>query len=276
MQIVFELAHNLLRRHSARPAAVGVSFGGPVDFMRGIVRLSHHVPGWEEVPLRQLVEVEFGAPAAVDNDANCGALGEWRYAAGRAESGAPSLLYMTVSTGIGGGWVIGGQVYRGADGMAGEIGHVTVDPAGPVCVCGRRGCLEVLASGPAIARRALERLAAEPEAGLELRRLSGGEPGAVTAEMISQAAAAGDTLAESVLLAAARDLGRGIGSALSLMNPAVVVLGGGVSKSGERWWAQVRESARASTLPEISARIEPAALGGDAPLWGAAALVAVQ
>jgi glucokinase len=277
LKIVFDIAHDLLRRHDARPAAIGVSFGGPVDFTRGVVRLSHHVAGWESIPLRERVEAEFGAPAGVDNDANCGAVGEWLYGAGR-EAGAnfASLLYMTVSTGIGGGWVIGGEVYRGADGMAGEIGHITVDPSGPICVCGRRGCLEVLACGTAIARRARERLSVEPMAGAELRRLSGGAPEAVTSEMVSRAAAAGDALAEAVLLEAARDLGRGIGSALSLMNPALVVLGGGVTRAGKGWWAAVRQAARASTLPEISAPIVPAALGEDAPLWGAVALVAVK
>ena len=269
LAIVLGLAHDFLAAHPGRLAAVGVSFGGPVDFSLGLVRLSHHVPGWENLPLRDRLQAEFGAPVSVDNDANAGALGEWRFGAGQDCS---SLLYLTVSTGIGGGWVLDGQPYRGVDGMAGEIGHTQVDPNGPLCVCGRRGCLEVLACGPAIARRARERLQAEPQLGAGLRRLIENDLAALTAERVSRAAAEGDALAEEVLLAGARDLGTGIGNALSLMNPQRIVLGGGVAKSGEKYWAEVRRAARANTLPEISVDIVPAALGDDAPLWGAIAL----
>lgn len=173
---------------------------------------------------------------------------------------------------MGGGWVLDGRIYHGADSMAGEIGHTIVDPNGPVCICGRRGCVEILACGPAIARRARERLEAEPAAGAHLRELIQNDLSALTAERVSRAALEGDVLAEEVLLAAARALGTGIGNALSLMNPQRVVLGGGVTKSGEAWWAEVRRAACANTLPEISADIVPAALGDDAPLWGAAAL----
>ncbi len=267
------LARELLAAHPGRLAAVGVSFGGPVDFASGVVRLSHHVPGWEAVRLRDQLKVEFGVPVAVDNDANLGALGEWRFGAGQAETQqVASLLYITVSTGVGGGWVLEGRIFHGVDGMAGEIGHTVVDPNGPPCICGRRGCVEILACGPAIARRARERLEAEPKAGAHLRELIQNDLAALTAERVSRAASVGDALAEEVLLAAARDLGTGIGNALSLMNPQRVVLGGGVTKSGEAWWAEVRRAARANTLPEISADIVPAALGDDAPLWGAAAL----
>ncbi|MEP7357805.1 MAG: ROK family protein, partial [Anaerolineales bacterium] len=126
-----------------RPAAVGVSFGGPVDYSSGTVRLSHHVPGWENMPLVQRLRGEFGAPVQVDNDANVAALGEYRFGAGQ---GCHSLLYVTVSTGVGGGWVLAGQIWRGHEGMAGEIGHTVVDPAGPLCLCGKRGCVERMAS----------------------------------------------------------------------------------------------------------------------------------
>ncbi len=267
--IVLGMARALLVAHPGRLAAVGVSFGGPVNFQQGVVRLSHHVPGWENWPLRQQLQAEFGARVSVDNDANVGALGEWRFGAGQ---GCLSLLYMTVSTGIGGGWVLEGRPYRGADGMAGEIGHTIVNPSGAACVCGRHGCLEIMACGPAIARRARERLEAEPGAGAILRRLIQNDLTALTAEQVSRATLEKNALAEDVLLAAARDLGTGIGSALSLMNPQRVVLGGGVTKAGERWWAEVRRAVRANTLPEISAEVVPAALGDDAPLWGAIAL----
>ncbi len=251
------------------PAAIGVSFGGPVDARRGRVILSHHVPGWEDTPLREQLQEALGAPASVDNDANVAALGEYRYGAGQ---GCASLLYVTVSTGVGGGWVLDGRIFSGADGMAGEIGHTVVDPQGPPCICGRRGCAEAMACGPALARRARERLAAEPGAGERLRTVVGGDLNAVTGERVAHAAADGDTLAQQVLDDAARALGLCIGTAITLMNPERVVVGGGVAKSGESYWRSLRAAARANTLPQMRVDIVPAALGDDAPLWGAAAL----
>jgi glucokinase len=266
------MALGLLTQVPGRLAAIGVSFGGPVDATRGLVRLSHHVPGWEEVPLRDQLQAEFGVPAAVDNDANVAALGEWRFGAGQ---GAESLLYVTISTGIGGGWVLGGRIWGGADGMAGEIGHMIVRPGGALCDCGRRGCLEAEACGRAIAAKMRERL----EAGnwkLEnppiLVTLTAGRLEAITAQHVAQAAATGDTLAQAILDDAARMLGLGLSAAISLLNPERVVLGGGVTKSGERWWQIVRATARDHVLPQARVDIVPAALGDDAPLWGAAAL----
>lgn len=266
---ILALARCLLAEIKARPAAVGVSFGGPVDAAQGLVLLSHHVPGWEDFPLAAWLRGEFGTPAAVDNDANAGALGEWRFGAGQ---GCASLLYVTVSTGIGGGWVLDGRVYHGADSLAGEIGHMTVEPGGPPCACGRRGCLEALAAGPAIARRARERLRAAPGRGARLLELAGGDVDAVTAKEVSQAADLGDPLAQEVLDEAARALGLGLAAAIVLVNPQRVVVGGGVSKAGERYFAAVREAARAHVLPGMTVDVVPAALGDDAPLWGAIAL----
>jgi len=260
-----------------QPAAIGVSFGGPVDAARGRVILSHHVPGWEDTPLRDQLQAAFAAPASIDNDANVAALGEYEYGAGIVETfakRAASILYVTVSTGVGGGWVIGGKIFSGADGMAGEIGHTIVDPQGPLCVCGRRGCVEIMACGPAIAREARARLIAEPGAGIRLRALVDNNIDAITGESVARAAALpeGDELAQEIMDAAARALGFGIGTAITLLNPARVVVGGGVSKSGERWWSVVRAAARANTLPQMRVDIVPAALGDDAPLWGAIAL----
>ena len=158
------MAHGLLTQVPGRLAAIGVSFGGPVDATRGVVRLSHHVPGWEEIPLRDQLQAEFGAPAAVDNDANVAALGEWRFGAGQ---GAASLLYVTISTGIGGGWVLGGRIWGGADGMAGEIGHMLVRPGGALCDCGRRGCLEAEACGRAIAAHGADEAGLPAPTGVE-------------------------------------------------------------------------------------------------------------
>jgi glucokinase len=281
---MLRMARGLLAQVPGRLAAIGVSFGGPVDAARGLVRLSHHIPGWEEVPLAERLRAELGAPAAVDNDANVAALGEWRFGAGQ---GAASLLYVTISTGIGGGWVLGGRIWGGADGMAGEIGHTIVRPGGRLCACGRRGCAEAEACGWAIAAKARARLETRcwtaraagveagsegPQAGSVLLALAGGNLEGVTALMVAQAAAEGDALAQDVLDDAARALGAALGAAISLLNPERVVLGGGVTKSGERWWHAVRAEARATAFAQSRADIVPAALGDDAPLWGAVAL----
>jgi len=268
MRIMMEMVGRLLAEARRPLAAIGVSFGGPVAAGRRVVLLSHHVPGWEQVPLCDRLEAELGAPAFMDNDGNTAALGEYRYGAGR---GHDSLLYITVSTGVGGGWILNGQTWGGADGVAGEIGHLVVDPQGPTCPCGKRGCVEVMASGLGIAQRASEWLATRPHNGRLLRSLAAGDL-APDAELVAQAAAQGDELAWQVLEVSARALGNGIGGAANLMNPEVFVLGGGVTKAGERWWQAVRQAARDTALPEIRTEIVPAALGDDAPLWGAIAL----
>jgi glucokinase len=269
LEVMMGLARDLLATAEAPLAAVGVSFGGPVDAARGLVLLSHHVPGWEEMPLREWLEERLGVPAAVDNDANAGALGEHRFGAGQ---GYDSLMYITVSTGVGGGWILNGQPWRGADGMAGEIGHTVVDPDGPLCLCGKRGCVERLASGPYIAQRAREWLKVQPERGRILRTLARDNLEAITAKLVAQAAAQGDALAWEALEIAAWGLGVGIGNAANLVNPGCFVLGGGVTKAGERFWEEMRRTARETALPEVHFEVVPAVLGDDAPLWGAVAL----
>jgi glucokinase len=269
LEIMMGLARDMLATAKAPLAAVGVSFGGPVDAARGLVLLSHHVPGWEEMPLREWLEERLGVPAAVDNDANVAALGEHRFGAGQ---GCDSLMYITVSTGVGGGWILNGRPWRGADGMAGEIGHIVVDPDGPLCLCGKRGCVERLASGPYIAQRAREWLQAQPDRGRILRTLAGGDPEAITAKLVAQSAAQGDNLAWETLEIAAWGLGAGIGNAANLVNPERFILGGGVTKAGARFWEVVRRTAHETALPEVHFDVVPAALGDDAPLWGAVAL----
>ncbi|WP_374687233.1 ROK family protein [Promineifilum sp.] len=308
------MAHELLAGRP--PAAIGVSFGGPVDYATGVVRLSHHVRGWEAMPLRERLAVEFGCPVAVDNDANVAALGEHRLGAGR---GVNDMLYVTVSTGVGGGWILGGRPWRGHEGMAGEIGHTVADPAGPLCLCGKRGCVERLASGPYMAadyaqgsRGAGEqgREASLPQEEMAIPRPLGGVRGGTTGEEttiplpsggvrggaatgegtedplpnplprgegitgrgVAERAATGDLLAREILLRGAWALGVGLGNAANLVNPQRFILGGGVTKSGEAWWAEVRRAAAETALPEVRFDIVPAELGDDAPLWGALAL----
>ncbi|MEH2143146.1 ROK family protein [Nostoc sp.] len=276
LEIMRSLIYSLLQ--DTKPAAIGVSFGGPVDASTGTVRLSHHVAGWENIPLKGLLEDELGVPVGVDNDANVAALGEHRFGAGQ---GYDSLFYITVSTGVGGGWILNGQPWRGTGGMAGEIGHMVVDPVGPVCLCGKRGCVERLASGPYMAQNAREILENEPQRrgglrdGEVLRGLVGDDLTLLTGQLVSEAAVAGDDLAKEVLHKAAWALGVGIGNVANLMNPQRFVLGGGVTKAGEDFWQVMRQVARETALPEVDFEIVPAVLGDDAPLWGAVAIASM-
>lgn len=267
LEMVQNLACKLLPTEQI--AAIGVSFGGPVDATTGTVRLSHHVPGWENVPLAAILAEEFNVPVSVDNDANVAAIGEHRFGAG---VGFSDLLYITVSTGVGGGWILGDRPWRGAEGMAGEIGHTIVDPTGPLCLCGKRGCLERLASGRYIAQQVQEQLHHQPERGEILRTLVAGKIESITAALVSQAAAQGDDLAWEALQKAAWALGVAIGNAANLINPQRFILGGGVTKAGELFWAEIRRVARLTALPEVHFDIVPAMLGDEAPLWGAVAL----
>ncbi|MGB3305582.1 MAG: ROK family protein [Thermomicrobiales bacterium] len=233
-------------------AGIGVSFGGHVDVTRGVILRSLHVPGWDDFPIRDRLSAQFHAPVAIENDANAGALGEWRFGAGR---GRRDMLYVTVSTGVGGGWILDDRLMRGCDGMAGEIGHMLVRPDGPVCSCGRRGCLEAVASGRAIARRAAEEA-----------------PGTWTAKQVAAEAVRGVAWAQRILSEAAGYLGAGLGNAICLMNPQVIVLGGGVTGAGEAYWETVRRAAAARALPGVTVDILPARHADDAPLYGALAL----
>jgi glucokinase len=266
---MLQLIHELVDEVGQRPQAVGVSFGGPVDAAAGLVRHSTHVPGWEQVPLVDRLQTEFEASAAVDNDGKVAALGEFRYGAGR---GCQHLLYVTVSTGIGGGWILDGQLFGGTDGMAGEIGHTLVQPNGLPCVCGRRGCLEAEASGLGITNRAKAYIDGNQGQAEFLLKMVGGDAEKITAKLVSEAAAGGDRLSQKILADSAERLGLGLSNAMNLINPDRVILGGGVTKSGQRWWQIVRRVARANTLPETRVDVVPAALGDDAPLWGAVAL----
>ena len=250
---MFGMGRELLGKE--RPFRIGISFGGPVDYKSGVVRLSHHVPGWESVPIQQRFADEFGVPVQVDNDANVAALGEWRFGAGR---GVADLLYVTVSTGVGGGWILAGRPYRGAAGMAGEIGHTVVDPNGPLCLCGKRGCVERLASGPYMAQ--------------DVATVRGLPVDSVTGKLVAEWAEMGEETAVSILERGAKGLGIGLGNAANLLNPSRIVLGGGVTKSGAHWWQLVRQTAHETALPEVEFDILPAQLGDDAPLWGAVAL----
>lgn len=249
-------------------AGVGVSFGGPVDGQCERTLMSHHESGWEGIPLRKMVEEEFGLPATMENDANAAALAEWQFGAGQ---GYRHVAYLTVSSGIGGGVVADGKIYRGAHGTAGEIGHTIVMPDGPSCTCGRRGCLEGLASGWSIARRAKE--AMEQEEGYSsLRQYAE----TLRAEMIFEAAERGDALAARIIEETCRYLAIGIGNLINLFDPEVVVLGGGVSKAGDRLFIPLRRFLETEAVP-VSGTVPPIVPGSlydNGGLLGAIAVIA--
>jgi len=245
---------------------VGVGAPGPLDTKRGIVLLSPNL-GWVNLPLRQIIHDRLGLPATLDNDANCAVLGEWWVGAAR---GARNAIGITIGTGIGGGLILDGKLYHGASDVAGEIGHTTIDTEGRRCKCGNYGCLEAYASGPNIALRAVEEIAAGAVS--RLPSLVGGDLSKVTAQTVYQAAQDGDDLALEVVNDTARFLGVGIGNLLNVFNPEAVVVCGGVTLAGDHLFVPLRrEVARRAFKPAVTAcRIVPGELAGTAGVYGAA------
>lgn len=256
----------MLEANGARLAAVGVGCGGPLDRRRGLILSPPNFPGWDEFPIVSLLEERFGAPVRLDNDANAAALGEHRLGAGR---GLEHLVYITISTGIGGGVIVNDRLVHGVYDSAGEVGHMTVLPDGPPCGCGGRGCLEALSSGTSIARRASERLAAGEES-----LLSSLEQGELTAQTVVLAAREGDALASKVWYDTIRYLSVGIGNIFNALAPEAVIIGGGVSTAGEQLFGPLRDHVRARVrmLPPDKINILQAELGGDSGLHGAVIL----
>jgi len=248
---------------------IGISCGGPLDPDRGRIAFVPNIPGWEDLALADIISDKLCAPAWLDNDATLAAFGEVVFGAGR---GVMNLVYFQVSTGIGGGIIIGGKPYRGC-GNAGEVGHHKILPDGPSCTCGSSGCLEALSSGTSIAREARSALANNTES--LLYRWTGGESGGVTAEMVARAAAEGDGYAASVWERAMFYLGIGVSNIVSILNPELVILGGGVTRSWRQVYEPVRRIVDERTMSELArcVRILPPALGEDAPVTGAIALV---
>ena len=223
----------------------GIGFGGPVSFDEQRVVLSTHVGGWGDFDLPAFIENIVHVEPVMDNDANAGGLGEANYGAGR---GHLPLFYMTLSTGIGGGIVLaGGSVYRGADSYAGEIGHLTIRPDGPLCLCGSYGCFERMCCG------------------LWLER----DHGRTAKDLLTDPA-----FVRTYVV----DLARGLKAAIMLLNPARIVIGGGIAKAGDRLFVPLREELRRQITEWSRARIDvvPASLGDDSVLYGALVLASVK
>jgi glucokinase len=242
--------------------AAGIDCAGLIDGERGYLYYSPNLPGWEDTSLKDLFSDALGLPVTVDNDVNCAAWGEYVLGAGR---GTKYFVCLTLGTGIGGGVIADAKLYRGWQGMAGEIGHQVIDPAGPDCVCGSRGCLEMLANASSIVARARKAIAAGAASALE-------DGDDLTAKDIAEAAAGGDRVAVEALAETGRVLGTGLANVVHLFNPEVIAVGGGVAGAGELILGPARESMRSQLMDKVLAevRLVPAELGNNAALTGAA------
>lgn len=249
---------------------IGLSMPGISNSETGVVHRSPNLPDWQDVPVGDFFRNEFGCPAMVINDANAGALGEMRFGAAH---GLKDIIYLTISTGIGGGIVTGGKLYTGTGGLAGELGHMTVSDDDTPCPCGSKGCWEMMASGTALGREARRRLAAGDKS--KITEFVDGDIARVTAREVHRAYDEGDALAAELVRRAAYYLGVGLINTVNIFNPEMVVIGGGMMVFGEDLLGPAREMVMARAYPESArqARIVAAELGGDAPLLGAAAWV---
>lgn len=253
---------------------IGIAAPGPLDPAAGMVLTMPNLAGWRDVPLAALLAKALGRPTWLHNDASLAALGEAHLGAG---SGADPLVYLTLSTGIGGGIVSGGRLFEGRHGLAGELGHILLDPAGPTCGLRHAGCLEALSSGSALARLARLALAAGEVASgsplAEMARVAAVPPDAA---MLAAAAEQGDAWALAAWQAAGRALGRGLASIINTLDPERIVLGGGLTAAWGLWCGAMHEALAESavTWPDRACDIVPAALGDDGGMVGAALWVA--
>jgi glucokinase len=263
-----ERIHSVGADLAGEAVAIGIGAAGMVDFDAGMMRSAPNL-AWREVPIRDLVSERVGLPCLLDNDANAAAWGEFRYGAAREFDQA--VLVVTVGTGIGGGIIADGRLYRGAHGFGAEIGHIIVEPGGPLCGCGNRGCWEQVASGRALDR--LGAVAAEKDRTILISRLAAGNP--VSGRYVADAARREDAIAVGIFEEVGRRLGEGIAGLVNVLDPEAVVVGGGVAEEGDL----ILEPARRAFLEAVEAPehrpevpILQAALGNDAGAIGAAAL----
>jgi glucokinase len=246
--------------------AIGIASPGPLDPYQGVIIAAPNIAGWADLPLRKTLEDHFNVPVILGNDANLAAYGEWCYGAGQNHH---HLIYLTVSTGIGGGVIIDDQLLLGVRGLAAELGHVAVQLDGPLCSCGKRGHLEALASGTAIARWVEQELS--QGAGSILPH---DQP--ITTKMVAQAAKKGDELAIAALTRSGTYIGKALANYLHIFNPSIVIIGGGVSQSGSLLLEPMRAAMCEQVLSEEyveNLTLTTAALGDEAGLMGALAIV---
>ncbi|MCX5769143.1 MAG: ROK family glucokinase [Candidatus Hydrogenedentes bacterium] len=254
---------------ASRSDVLAAWFGapGPMNWQTGIVYSPPNLPGWKDVPLAAEMQKRLGFPCFVDNDANVACYGEFWLGAGQ---GADSIVLLTLGTGVGGGIVVFGQLLRGIDGTAGEIGHLKVMRDGRMCGCGCRGCLEAYGSVTGMVRTAIQGINEGRQT--RLIQMAGGDVTKITGKMISQALAAGDEFARWVMNETATWLGLGISSLVNLLNPEKVILSGGMIAAGEALFDPIRATVMANSfeVPARRAQILPAGLGADSGVIGAA------
>jgi glucokinase len=251
--------------HDGTVRGIGVAVPGPIDPQTGVLSFAANIAGWENFPLKERLETHFHVPAAVGNDANMAALGEWRFGAGQ---GHHNLIYITISTGIGGGIICDDRLVLGHHGLAGEIGHITVIPDnGPMCGCGKRGHLEAVASGTGIARYVADQIAKGRSSLIKNVHPSARE--------VSEAARQGDVLACEAFQRAGTFLGRSLADYLHIFNPSIIILGGGVTLSADLLFEPMHMAIQQSVISPDYTRdlvITTPALGDDAGLQGARSL----
>ena len=264
-----ETASRLMRNTAdGEIAGVGVSLGSPVDPDTGTMYNPPSLPGWDGFSPKEALEESLRLPVRIANDATLGAVGEYAYGIGR---GVENLVYVTVSTGIGGGVIVEGVPILGMDGFAGELGHMSIDRNGALCNCGNIGCLEAIASGTALANIAAERLRQGEQSSMEAMADGNG----IRAEAVMEAAAQGDPLARELVEQFSQDLGSGLVNLMHIFNPQMIVLGGGVSQNLHLFFAPLVSAIKRRAMAHLKARVPVVAsvLGDDASLLGAAHLV---
>ncbi len=246
-------------------SALGMGIPGVIDFRRGVISTSPNLPGWENIPIRKMLSRRVGMPLYLENDANAAALGEkWMGAAKDVQD----FCFITLGTGVGGGLVLDGKIWHGADGMAGEVGHMTIDPDGPRCRCGNRGCLEMYASAKAL-QRMIRQVLSSGKRSRFFGEIRGKE---ISGDVIHRAAKAGDRVSREAFARMGSALGIGIASLVNLLNLEKVVFGGGLSAAWKFFSPALRGEvkSRAFAAPARRVRIVRAAAGEDAGVLGAA------
>ncbi len=271
IQSILESAHRALGQADVAISdliVIGVGAPGLLNPETGILFTSPNLPGWRDVPLRDIMQERLGKKTFLINDANAAALGEFYFGAAR---GARNFIYITISTGIGGGIVIDGKIYSGAIGAAGEVGHMTIDDDGPICNCGNRGCWEMLASGTALAREARHRI--EEGVRTSILEYADGDVEKVTAQVIQSAAEQGDSLAKELIGRTGYYVGVGLANLINIFNPELIVIGGGLSNIGDMLFEPAFKVAGERAYKEAfqAVRFASAELGRNSGVLGAAA-----
>jgi len=250
-------------------SAIGIGSPGPIDTKRGIVNKAINMPGWVNIPLRDRIQEAFGIPANLENDANAMAYGEFWKGAGR---NSEIMLAYTLGTGVGGGIVIEGKLVRGTTGCAGELGHITIVPDGDLCSCGNRGCLEAYASATFLVHRTMDKINKGADTILK-EWIAEGKT--LTSKLIDDARRSGDAFADMVMREAGTYLGLGMSVVVAILNPDVIVVGGGMMKAGEIFLEPARAEVKRRVFAEHSQnlKIVAAELGNDAGVIGSAGLL---